>query len=411
MRAITSLFVSLSLLAQAPPDTGDVKFSSNTQLVVQMVTVKDKDGKAVEGLTAKDFTITEDGKPQQIRFCEFQRLEGQPQPVTTTAPPAAPRAIGTQAEIAPEKPGDLRYRNRRLLVLYFDQSSTPVPDQFRSLDAAGSFLRRQVTPADLVAIFSYARGSVRIHQDFTDDRALLQQTLATLSAAVSRPETGMEDETDAGSAFGQDYGEFNIFNTDRQLAALQTAVKMLDKLNEKKSLVYFASGLKLSGLDNQAQLRATINAAVRANVALFTVDARGLVAEAPLGDATMASPGGNAMYTGGAADARATRFAQSQDTLWTLAADTGGKALLDNNNLSLGIVNAQQSITSYYVIGYYSSNEALDGRFRRIKVTLNNALDAQLDYRRGYWAGKRFAEFTASDKERQLEEALMLATR
>src|SRR5579872_6400905 len=75
------LCVLLPLGAQQPPATpasnsndGAAKFTSNTQLVVETVIVKDKNGKIVEGLTAKDFTITEDGKPQVISFCEFQKL-------------------------------------------------------------------------------------------------------------------------------------------------------------------------------------------------------------------------------------------------------------------------------------------------------------------------------------------------
>ena len=120
---------------------------------------------------------------------------------------------------------------------------------------------------------------------------------------------------------------------------------MLGQLNEKKALIYFASGLRLNGVDNQAQLRATINAAIRANVALFTIDARGLVAQAPLGDATHGSPGGLAMYTGGSAMAMMNGFQRSQDTLYALAADTGGKALLDVNDLTVGIVQAQKAIS------------------------------------------------------------------
>ena len=84
--------------------------------------------------------------------------------------------------------------------------------------------------------------------------------------------------SDVGAAFGQDDSEFNIFNTDRQLAALQTAAKMLGQLNEKKSLVYFASGLRLNALNNQAQLHATIDTAIRAGVSFWPIDARGLVA-------------------------------------------------------------------------------------------------------------------------------------
>jgi hypothetical protein len=213
---------------------------------------------------------------------------------------------------------------------------------------------------------------------------------------------------DTGAAFGQDDSEFNIFNTDRQLSALQTAANMLGQLNEKKSLIYFASGLRLNGLNNQAQLHATINAAIRAGVSFWPIDARGLVAQAPLGDATMGSPGNAGMYSGAAALAVTTNLQQSQDTLYALGSDTGGKALLDYNDLAKGILQAAQSISSYYIIGYYTTNTAQDGKFRRIKISLNGDLAASLDYRQGYFAGKVFGKFTAADKERQLEDALML---
>jgi len=78
------------------------------------------------------------------------------------------------------------------------------------------------------------------------------------------------------------------------------------------------------------------------------------------------------------------------------------------NDLSLGIVNAQRAFSSYYIIGYYTSNANLDGKFRRVKITLREGLAGDLDYRQGYYAGKEFKKFTTADKERQLEDALML---
>jgi hypothetical protein len=161
-------------------------------------------------------------------------------------------------------------------------------------------------------------------------------------------------------------------------------------------------------VDNQAQLHATINAAIRAGVSFWPIDARGLIAQAPLGDATRGSQGGLAMYNGAAAGALMANFQRSQDTLWAMAADTGGKALLDNNDLAAGIVQAQKAVTSYYILGYYASNTNLDGKFRRIKISLSGDTSAKLDYRQGYFAGKQFSKFTTADKERQLEDALML---
>src|SRR5580693_7083021 len=183
---------------------------------------------------------------------------------------------------------------------------------------------------------------------------------------------------------------------------------MIGQLNEKKSLIYFASGLRLNGIDNQAQLRATVDAAIKAGVSFWPVDARGLVAEAPLGDATQGSPGNSGMYTGAAALATTSNFQQSQDTLFALAGDTGGKALFDNNDLTRGIVQAQEAISDYYILGYYTSNKVQNGRFRRVKVSLTNDSSATLTYRQGYYADKLFSRFTAVDKERQLEDALML---
>jgi len=390
-------------------------------LVVETVTVKDKNGKTVTGLTAKDFSITEDGAPQTVAFCEFQSMEEAPEPPlapssapTPAAPPATPPAAKVDAvvrtEIAPERPGDLRYRDRRLMVLYFDMGAMPPQDQVRAQYAAMKFIRTQMTPADLMAIMSFSDG-VHVKQDFTDNRETLLQTVDKLFIGEGQGFDQLANDdssSDYGTAFGEDDAEFNLFNTDRQLAALQTAVRMLGALNEKKVLVYFASSLNLNGVDNQAQFAATTNEAIRANVAVFTVDARGLVATAPLGDASKGSPGGLGMYSGASALASAGNFQRSQDTMYSLAADTGGKALLDNNDLSVGILNAQKAISDYYIVGYYSANTNLDGKFRRIKVAYAGDPSAKLDYRQGYWAKKQFSKFTAVDKDRQLQDALML---
>jgi VWFA-related protein len=407
--------------AAQTPSEGPVKFSTTSQLVVEIVTVKDKDGKPIEGLTAKDFTVTENGVAQTLKFCEFEKL-AEAAPVAQQLqrrdepPAAAPISAGNaqpiqQAAIAPEAPGDIKYRDRRLLVLYFDMSAMPPMDQLRALTAAQKFIKTQIQPADLVAMMKFESGAIKVLQDFTDSRDALMLQLDKMVAAESGFDENSADESasDTGAAFGQDDSEFNIFNTDRQLSALQTAVQMLGQLNEKKSLIYFASGLRLNGVDNQAQLRATLNAAIRANVSFFPIDARGLVAAAPMGDATRGSPGTQSMYTGGGAMAMATNLQRTQDTLYALAADTGGKALLDYNDLSMGIVQAQKSFSSYYILGYYSTNTTLDGKFRRISVSLKElSASAKLDYRQGYFAGKTFNKFTAADKERQLEEALML---
>src|SRR6202522_648086 len=422
MKRLIALLLTTSALVMAQQigqnkttsDSQPYTVSVKSQLVVESVVVKDKQGKFIPGLTAKDFALTEDGVAQTIRFCEHQALTENASPVPAASPGSEDIKIYkqlTRPQVKPETMENDRYKNRRLLALYFDMTAMRPADQLRALSAAEQFIRTQLTSVDLVSILRYQGGSVDILQDFTADRNKLLSILETLIVGEGQGSAETIDDAssaDTGAAFGQDDSEFNVFNTDRQLSALQTAAKMLSQLNEKKSLIYFASGLRLNGIDNQAQLHATVDAAIRAGVSFWPVDARGLVAQAPLGDATQGSPGNSGMYSGTAAIANTTNFQQSQDTLYALAGDTGGKALFDNNDLTRGIVQAQQAISDYYILGYYTSNTAQNGRFRRVKVSLANDSGANLTYRQGYYADKQFSRFTAVDKERQLEDALML---
>jgi VWFA-related protein len=393
--------------------------SIQTQLVVEAVAAKDKQGNPIQGLAAKDFKVAEDGVPQTIKFCEHQDL--------TSAKPLLV-APGDSEEIriykklartalAPETTGkerdagNERYKDRRLIAFYLDMSAMRPADQLRAISAAEQFLRKQMTTADLVSILRYQGASVDVLQDFTADRNKLLSILETLAVGEAQGSVETADDAssaDTGAAFGQDDSEFNVFNTDRQLSALQTAAKMLGQFNEKKVFVYFSSGLRLNGTDNQAQLHATVDAAIRAGVSFWPIDARGLVAGAPLGDATQGSAGNAGMYTGAAAQAVTNDFQHSQDTLFALAGDTGGKALFDSNDLEHGIEMAQQSISDYYILGYYTTSTLQNGHFRKVKVELTQPSEAVLTYRQGYYADKKFALFNDVDKERQLEDALML---
>jgi VWFA-related protein len=304
-------------------------------------------------------------------------------------------------DIATPPPGSITYQNRRLLVLYFDQSAMPLADQLRSYENARKFLDTQMTTADMVAVMSFLNGVLRVRQDFTANRAALREVIDVLQIGDDLNSDGIPDAGDSGGG-----DEFNVFNTDRQLSALQQAVGMLRGLPEQKTLVYFGSGLRLNGSDNQAQLSATTNAAIKANVTINPVDARGLTASAPLGDATRAG-GGNAGSLFGATNVAANSQA-SQDTLFALAKDTGGTAMFESNDLALGITRAARAVTDYYIVAYYSNRTELDGKFRRVTVEVPQQKEARLTYRQGYYADKTFANFTTADRERQLEEAFRL---
>src|SRR3954465_9797958 len=319
-----SLLGCLQARAQQPTPT----FRAATHLRVQTLSVKDKQGRPIAGLTAKDFVVTEDGQPQRIAFVEYQPLDGAPAP----RPPAVSSdALGVApvTDSGVTVPGDDRYRGRRLMILYFDLSNMPFFDQIRMYSGADKYIDDGMSTADVVAIIAFEHGRVEVKQIFTDDRAALREVIGQMRDAADDQLNGGGIRADTGGAFGEDDDTFNLFSTDRQLAALQTAVTDLGPLPELKTLVYFGSGLRLSGADNQAQLRATVNAAVRSNVTINPIDPRGLTAEPLLGDATRASPGGIGMFNGSLAQAAVTKQQQTQDTYYALAKDTGGRSMVD----------------------------------------------------------------------------------
>jgi len=397
----------------------DVTFKSETKLVIVDLTVRDKSGRPITNLKKDDIEVFEDGVKQDVSVFEMQKLDGElltPISFTSNNPKqleerGAPAAAPKPAVVAPAS-GTIRYQDRRLMCLFFDMTTMQPPEQLRAQEAAIKFLSSQMTKSDLVEIMTYTT-AIKVVQEWTDDRetlitALQKMTIGEGSDLADMAATSADEGDDSGS-FSADETEFNIFNTDRKLAALEDAAKKLSILPEKKALIYFSSGVQKTGVENQSQIKATTNAAARANVSIYPVDARGLVALPPGGDASQASSRGTGMFTGTKQSGLRSSFNDSQETLVTLAADTGGKAMLDTNDLAMGIRQAQEDMNSYYIIGYYSHNPAEDGKYRRIEVKLvNKTLAAKLDFRKGYYASKQWKKFNAADKEQQLQEALTL---
>ena len=394
--------------AQTQPPT----FRTETTLRVWKVSVVDRSGKAVEGLTANDFVVMENGVRQDIAFATFQRLE-EPLPASTPpaeiqpAPPldAVARAAASRITIPPAN--DTRFQDKRLMVLYFDLSRMPDADKLRAFDSAQKYVRTNMGTSDMVAIMALQNGGVKIRQDFTADKPRLLEVLTAMMFNDDFDQDGQPDLDSFASDFGQS-AEFNVFNTDRRLAALQTAISNLRPLTQQKVLVYFGSGLNANGADNAAQYVSTVNSAKRANVNISTIDTRGLVAISPVANASRQSPGGMSMFTGQAAVNSMTGFLASQDSLYALAKDTGGKALLDNNDLTTGIVDAARTANSYYLVAYYTSNNANDGKFRRVQVTVPGNKEYELAAQDGYFADKVWANLSNSEREMQMAEAFRL---
>ena len=390
-------------------------FSTTANVVTVNVTVTSRDGKSIGTLTGSDFLVYEDGKLQTLQSCELQKLDTTPlapiQPAKTLQTREAPKPAAAPAPETPAAKPELR--DHRLIVLLFDISTMQPQEQIRSVEAAIKFLGTQMTTSDMVSIMTFGT-ELKTVLDFTADRDQLISTLHAFHVGESselstQADTGA-DTQDLSGSFVADETEFNIFNSDRKLAALEDAARRLSHYPEKKALVYISSGIQKTGVENQSQLQATVNAAIRANVAFYPIDARGLMATPPGGDASQSASVGSNLYSGSAQQSQMDNFHNTQETLDTLAADTGGKALLDSNDLTLGMTQVQKDMSSYYMLSYASTNTAEDGKYRRIVVKLAPKLadlKAKLEFKQGYYAPTTFAKMTGANKEAQLQEALL----
>src|SRR5579863_9744688 len=148
-------------------------FSTRSNLVIVDVTVKDKAGKVIENLRPQDFTVLEDGKPQKVSVFEFQKLATNPEPppaLTLADQLELPKAAKTT--ITAERPGEVQYHDKCLLVFFLDFSSMGIPEQLRAQEAALEYISKKITPADLVSILLYT-STIQVKTDFTDDRDVL----------------------------------------------------------------------------------------------------------------------------------------------------------------------------------------------------------------------------------------------
>ena len=380
----------------------------NSDLVLTNVVVRDKKtGQIVRGLTAKDFTILENGKPQQIHTIDFQSVDA----VTT---PSEGTVSGASTPTAPvlDAKGNIDEKmleNHRLIVLMFDLSSMEVEDLDRALAAARHYVNDQMQPADLVALVSYGT-SPSVDQDFTADKTLLLRGLARYSGiegqGLQAGGSGSTNGTaDVGAAYTPDENEYNYINIDLKLYAIADIARSLERINAKKSLLFFSGGLTRTGIENQASLHAAVNAAVRANMSIYSADIRGLQALPPVGDSQTGSLQGNAAYSGAAVQNQLDSNFDSQETLSTIASDTGGKAFFDTNNFAPAFTRIQHDTAAYYMIGFRSSNPARDGKFRRLTIRVRRR-GVKVEYRPGYFAPADFRHTAHEDRERELQQQL-----
>jgi VWFA-related protein len=405
------LGILFALIALPPafaqqPNGQSFTLTVNSDLVLTNVVVRDrKTGEVVRGLTAKDFTVLENGKPQQISSFDFESVdEAAPLNEATIAGQSIFHASTAKTGVA--RPEELR--DHRLIVLFFDITSMQPEDIERSQEAARNYINKQMAPADLVAVISLDT-TLSLDQDFTQNKQLLLNAVNSYSGTEAQGfgagATSTTNQTEDTTSFTADESEYNDLNTDRELFAIASISKSLAYLNQKKSMLYFSGGIQRDGIENQASLRSAINTAVRSNLSIYSVDTRGLQAISPLGDASTGSLRGANSYNGAALQNNLDANFNTQEVMATLSSDTGGKAFFDSNDFSPAFQQIQHDTSAYYVLGFRSSDPKRDGRYRRLTVKVNRS-DAKLEYRQGYYAPADFQHSNHQDREQQLEDEL-----
>jgi len=405
--------------AALPKAAGSLRIESNplrieSNVVRIDVEVTDRSGKPVKGLKASQFSVTDDGKPQPISTFSYEDIEAVETAGETSAKPLV-IAVDSPTPAAAEAAGE-QTRDRRMIVLFFDLTSLATEDLLRAHDAAEKFLKQQMTPADLAAVVVFGT-RLTVLSDFTNDRTKLAKAIAQLipgvASQLANPLYGAAQNGEydvqqyTGDAYTADETEFNVFNTDQKLAAIEDISNVLAPIPGRKAVVEFTSGITQTGEENRTELRAATDAANRANVSIYSIDARGLFATSPGGDATANAATGNSMFTGASVYHQTDQREDTRDTLATLSTDTGGRAFFDLGDLSDALPQIENENTGYYLLGYsLGANVKHDGSWHAIRVKVSVPGAPRVRYRNGYYAPRDFQHLQQEDREQQLADAM-----
>jgi VWFA-related protein len=394
----TLTLILLAALAQAPvsppsppqPAQPPVTFKVEVNYVEINANVTDENGNFVRTLTKDDFQILEDGKPQSLTAFAMVDI-----PIERVDPP-----LYAKAPIAPDVVSNRKPFEGRVFVLVLDDLHTRFNRTARTRQAARQFVERFVGANDIVAVVNTS-GFGKGMQDFTDNRQLAVRAIdaamggkadsSTLAALedyrVNQGQPGLN--SNANRMFNEMLRFNNARNTMRTLRNI--AEYMAGMRGRRKAVVFFSEGINYNVVDTinnthatdvQREIRELVSAATRANVNVYSVDPRGVTSG--MEDAIEISggfPTDNSISVTGLMD----EMRLEHDSLRVVAEETGGFAVLNQNDFRTGFSRILEDNSSYYVLGYYPTNDKRDGRFRNVQVKLLKP-GLRVRARRGYAA-------------------------
>ncbi len=400
--ALATAFGAATILSAQPQPV----VRSGTALIRVTILARDHSGKPVTRLTAADFSVTEDGKPQTVAFFD---ANGSTAPTTSplaaahTAPsataPASPDAGGTA--FSNSTAGD---RVRNVTVILLDRLNTVWSDQAQARDGIAKFLSK-VRPDDRVALYALDGTSLRVLHDFTADAASLLKAVNSAARITSPSAEGQNryNLADLGHAAGEYQDQLIGAAAYTTITAFQTIGQHLDGVPGRKSLVWISSAFPIggpnspmarrAGTSDTVQIQRATRALNTAGISVYPIDARGLIG-------AFSDPG---TATRPPTYATLDTVSANTEVMHSIADDTGGRVFLNTNDIGGAVRSAIDDADAYYVIGYYPPAAPDDGRYRQIDVK-TRAPGVDLRFRHGYFAAP--AGPAGGDRTTTLERAL-----
>jgi VWFA-related protein len=416
-RLLLCAFVSaaLSAMAQSTAPQPDTTIRTTSDLVVVDVTVANSQQNPVHHLTSADFTILEDGKPQTLKYFE-EHVLGPPQQLA--ALPKFEPGTFTNYTSTPA--------NGALNILLFDKLNTPINAQSYVRDQVLRYLKA-ARPGTPIAIFTLTT-QLKLLQGFSSNPGLLRALVMSkkgsqgasplMDNAMEGDQPGADDPMMdmANEAMGNDpdpatvLADIQQFEAEQQsfqiqlrqrytLDALNQLARYMSKLPGRKNLIWFSGSFPISILpdsdlqnpfavvaDASEEFRQTVDLLSRSQVAVYPIDARGLMV-APMLSATQSGSTMTRTPDGFAkANAKWTQnTAQEQGTMQQMALATGGRAFVNTNDLKESVEKAIDEGSNYYTIAYTPTNRDWNGNYRKIQIKVSQP-GTTLAYRRGYFA-------------------------
>jgi VWFA-related protein len=397
---------------------GVATIRTHTNLVVVDVVVTDSKHNPIHGLKAADFTLLENNKPQHIR--NFDEHSATQTGETFVPAPKLPAGLFSNRAPVPS--------NGPVNVLLLDYLNTPLDAQLYARKQLMEFLSKE-PPGTRIAIFALTT-KLSMLQGFTTDPAVLKaaltmskgapqasQILADPNAGGAAGSTTLTDALNEPTAVGGDITQEIIADITRfqtlessfeqdmraryTLSGFQLLARYLEGIPGRKNVIWYSGSFPLNidpsvnaddapdgVVRNDDELRTTDNLLTRAQVAVYPVDARGLMT-----DPSLMGGGSNASISGSSgADAAqasmdfAMRTSQEHETMSAMAEETGGETFFNTNGLAQAVAKSVEDGSNYYTLTYTPTNSEWDGRFRAIKIKVEELPGVKLSYRNGYYA-------------------------